>query len=285
MAVEVVDGHGQIVIRVDQPGVGRDDTVPVGVGVVAGGDVVQVPVGDQGGHRVGRAAIHPDLAVGVQCHEPKCRIHQRINHGQIQIVPLGDHTPVVHTGPAQRVGTDPHPGIADRTDVDHVWQVVDISVEVVMAPCRAQRARQRHPFYVSQATAQNLVGALGDCISRIAVGRTTARRVVLEPAVGRRIVRRCHDDAVGQAAGAVTVVVEDGVADRRCRRVAVGGVDHGDHVVGGEHLQSRHPRRLGKGMRVAAEEQRPGRALRGAVLDDGLGNGQDVGLVECPVQR
>ena len=38
-------------------------------------------------------------------------------------------------------------------------------------------------------------------------------------------------------------------------------------------------------MGVAADEQRPGGALRGAVFDDGLGDRQDVGFVECPVKR
>ena len=47
MGVEVVDGHRQVVVRVHQPGVWRDDAVPVGVGVVAGRDLVVVAVGDQ----------------------------------------------------------------------------------------------------------------------------------------------------------------------------------------------------------------------------------------------
>ena len=50
--VEVVDRDGQIVVRVHQPGVGGDDAVPVGVGVVAGGDLIGVAVGDQRRHRV-----------------------------------------------------------------------------------------------------------------------------------------------------------------------------------------------------------------------------------------
>ena len=38
-------------------------------------------------------------------------------------------------------------------------------------------------------------------------------------------------------------------------------------------------------MRVPADEQRSGGAVRGAVFDDGLSDGQDVGFVECAVQR
>src|SRR5262249_13126957 len=38
-------------------------------------------------------------------------------------------------------------------------------------------------------------------------------------------------------------------------------------------------------MRVTADEQRPGDAVGGAVLDDGLGDGQNVSLVERAVER
>ena len=59
----------------------------------------------------------------------------------------------------------------------------------------------------------------------------------------------------------------------------------GDNVVGGQHLQRRDPSRLREAVRVTADEQRPGGAVSGAVLDDGLGDRQDVGLVECSVER
>ena len=38
-------------------------------------------------------------------------------------------------------------------------------------------------------------------------------------------------------------------------------------------------------MCVTADEQRPGGALGGAIFDDGLGDGQDVRLVERSVER
>ena len=47
MGVQVVDGHREKVVRVEQPTVGGDDAVPVGVGVVTGGDLILVPVGDE----------------------------------------------------------------------------------------------------------------------------------------------------------------------------------------------------------------------------------------------
>ena len=74
------------------------------------------------------------------------------------------------------------------------------------------------------------------------------------------------------------------MADRRGGRIAVGGVDGRDDVVGSEHLQRRHPRRLRETVGVPADEQRAGGAVRGAVLDDRLRDGQDVRLVERTVQ-
>ena len=97
---------------------------------------------DQRGHRVRRRAVHPDLAVPVEGHEPPGRVDQRVDHGQVEPVPLGDLAPVVHAGPAQRVGADPHARRADRVDVEHRGQVVDVGAEEVVRPVvSAARAR------------------------------------------------------------------------------------------------------------------------------------------------
>ena len=74
------------------------------------------------------------------------------------------------------------------------------------------------------------------------------------------------------------------MADRRGWGVPVGGVDHRHHVVGRKHLQRRGPCGLRQRVGVAADEQRAGGPLRGAVLDDRLRGGQDVGLVERRVE-
>ena len=121
----------------------------------------------------------------------------------------------------------------------------------------------------------------------IGVGGTAVGRVVLEAAVLGRVVRRRHDDAVGEAAAGRTVAVgdEDRVRDRGGRRVAVGGIDADVHPVRDQHLERRPPRRLGERVRVAADEQRPGVALGGPIAADGLGRGQDVRLVERGLER
>ena len=144
-AEEVADRDREEVVGVHQPGVGGDDAVPVGVGVVAGGDVVVVLAPDQRRHRVGRGAVHPDLAVPVQRHEPPGRVDQRVDHRQVEAVPVGDLAPVVHARPAQRVGADAHPRLADPVEVEHVRQVVDVGPQEVVRRGGGPGPRERHP--------------------------------------------------------------------------------------------------------------------------------------------
>ena len=74
---------------------------------------------DQRRHRVRRRAVHPDPAVPVQRHEPEGGVDHRVDHGQVQAVPVGDLGPVGDAGAAERVSADPHPGRPDRVQVDH----------------------------------------------------------------------------------------------------------------------------------------------------------------------
>ena len=103
-AVEVLDRHGEVVVGVHQAGVGRDDAVPVGVGVVARRDVVGVlaraiseAIAD------GERAVHPDLAVPVERHERPLRVDARVDDGEVEAVPLADLAPVVRP-PRRRAG-------------------------------------------------------------------------------------------------------------------------------------------------------------------------------------
>ena len=204
-AEEVADRDGQEVVGVHQPRVRRDDPVAVRVGVVAGGDVVLVALVDERGHGRRGGAVHPDLAVPVQGHEPPGRVDERVDHGQVEVVAVGDLTPVGDAGPTQRVGADPHAGLADAWQVDDVREVVDVRPEeVVRLRVRAGPA-VRHTAHALEAGGDELVRAAGDDLGGVRVGRPAVGRVVLEPAVRGRVVRRRDDDAVGQALGGAAV--------------------------------------------------------------------------------
>ena len=192
--------------------------------------------------------------------------------------------PVVDARAAQRVGADPHPGVPDGVEVDDGGQVVDVGAEEVVGLGGRAGLVERHAADAGQPGAQQLVGPAGDPAGGVGVGRAAVRRVVLEAAVPGRVVRRGDDDAVGEAASSSPVGRQDRVADRRGGGVAAGGVDQHRDVVGRQHLQRADPGRLGQGVGVAAEEQRPVVALRLPVLADGLGGGQDVRLVEGGVE-
>ena len=283
----------EVVVGVHQPGVRGDDAVPVAVGVVARRDVELVAPLDERGHRRRGRAVHPDPAVPVERHEPPGGVHERVDDGEVEAVPLGDGAPVVDGRTAQRVGADPDPRRPDGVDVEDAREVVDVGAEEVVGLHRGAGPGERHPLHPVEPRADVGVGGRGDDLRRVGVGRAAVRRVVLEATVRGRVVRGRDDDAVrepapgrhvGDAGDLPAVRHEDGVRHRRRRRVAVGGVDeHGD-VVGDEHLERARPRRLGEAVGVAADEQWSVVALLAAVVADRLGRGEDVCLVERGLQ-
>ena len=231
------DRHREVVVRAHQPAVGRDDAVPVGVRVVAGRDGVLVLAGDQRRHRGGRRAVHPDLAVPVQGHEPPGGVDQGVHHRQVEAVPVCDLAPVADRRPAERVGADPHAGLPDPGQVDGVRQVVDVCPEEVVRRRRSTRPCEGDPSHPGQVLLDVGVRSVGDPGRGIGVGRAAVRRVVLEPAVRGRVVRRGHDDAVGEPRGLAEVGAQDRVRHRGGGGVPVPVVDQHGHVVGHEHLE------------------------------------------------
>ena len=134
MRQQIADRHGQVMIRVHQPGRGRDDPVPVGVGVVAEGEVELVLELHQAGHRIRARAVHADLAVVVERHEAERRIDLRVDDGDIQTVDVGDRLPVADRGAAERIDAQLEAGAADRLHVDDVAQIVDIGQDEIVLP-------------------------------------------------------------------------------------------------------------------------------------------------------
>ncbi len=88
------------------------------------------------------------------------------------------------------------------------------------------------------------------------------------------------DDAVGEVDLAAAVVGEDGVREGGGGGVGELVVDHGVDVVGGEDFEGGGEGGFGEGVGVLGEEEWAGDVLLLAVVDDGLGDGGDVGVVE-----
>ena len=131
MREQVADGHGQVVVGVHQPGRGRDDAVPVRVGVVGEGDAVLILEADEPGHRVGAGAVHADLAVVIDRHEREGRIDLRVHDIDVQTVDFVDRPPVMHRRAAERIHAQLETGGANRVHIDDVPQVVDIGQDEV----------------------------------------------------------------------------------------------------------------------------------------------------------
>ena len=286
VAVQVVDGHGQVVVRLQQA-VGGDDAVAIVVRVAGEGHVEPLAQADQALHGVRRGRVHADLPVPVDGHEAEGRIDLGIHHFQVQLVVLGDGRPVAHAGTAQWVDAQAQIGAADHVEVDDICQVGDIAAHVVVAlgGRRRQRLLVVHALDASQVRRQQLVGLGLDPLGHVAVGRAAVGRVVLEAAALRWVVRRGDDDAVGQALLAATVVAEDGMGHRRGRGVLVVLAQHHLHAIGGQHFQGAGGGRGGQRVGVGTDEQRAVDAFLLAIQADGLGDRQHVVFVEAQFER
>ena len=257
----------------------------IGVGVVAEGDIEPVAQLDEPGHRVRRRRVHPDPAVPVAGHEREPRVDDVVGDRQVQAVAGGDGRPVGDARAAHRVHAEAQAGRRDGRHVEDLVQVVDVGRDVVVGRGRGPGLGERRPPDGLPARRQQLVGLVLDPAGDRGVGRAAVGWVVLEAAVLGRVVGRRDDDPVREVLRAPAVVAEDRVRDDRGGGVAVGGVHAHVDAVRDEDLQRGPERRLGQGVRVAADEQRPVRALAGAIAADRLGHRDDVGLVERAVER
>ena len=100
---------------------------------------------------------------------------------------------------------------ADGVQIDHRAQIVHIlrNIIVAMRGGGRQGLRIRHAAHVAQPVREDRVGAVLNPFGGRRIGGPAVRRVVLEAAVVRRIVRRRDDDAIGQSAPASAVVASE----------------------------------------------------------------------------
>ena len=287
MREQVTDRHGQVMVGVHQPRRGRDNAVPVRIGVVGEGHLVLVLEADEPGHRVRAGAVHADLAVVIDGHERKRRVDLRVHDVNVQAVNLVDRPPVVDRCAAQGIHSQRESGAANRLQIDDVPQIDDVGNDEVFLVGRAglDRPVERDAFHRAIAAAEQFVGPVLDPFGHVGVRRAAVGRIVLEAAVLGGIVRRRDDDAVRQVLLPAAVVDENGARDDGGGGHAVVALDDRMDFVARQDLQRRALGRRGKGVRVLAHVQRAVRAFDAPVIADGLGNGEYVGLGKAAVQR
>src|SRR6266849_8953220 len=100
--------------------------------------------------------------------------------------------PVMDARAAQGVDTELEPGVLYRVQIEHLSQVLDIlRYEIVaMRGGRAPGLIEQHSPHAVQAAFQEFVGFFLDERRDPALRGTAMRRIVLEAAVFRRVVRR-----------------------------------------------------------------------------------------------
>ncbi len=287
MRQQIVDGHGQVMVRIEQAGRWSDDAVAVSVRVVAEGDVELVLELHQAGHRVRTGTVHADFAVVIHGHEAEARVNLRIHHRQVKAVALFDRLPVRQRRAAQRINADAHTGRADGLHVNDLAQRVDIRRDEIVGvgAVGPERSLVGQALHGGDAGAEQFIGAVLNPARHIRVRRAAIGRIVFETAVFWRVVRRGDDDAVGQAVFSPAVVCEDGVGDRRRRGEAVFALDECFNTVGSEHFEGGALGGGRDGVRVPAHKQRTADAFGPAVFADGLRDREDVRLSEGAVER
>ncbi|MNF49783.1 hypothetical protein D3C84_310660 [compost metagenome] len=284
---QVVDGHREVVVRCQQTTGRGDDAVTVVVRVAGKGNVEALLETDQALHGMAGGRVHADLAVPVHRHETECRIDLSVHHIEVQAVVFGDGRPVAHPCSAQRIHAQTQIGPANGVEVDHIDQIGDVGVEVVMTVSGVglQRLFVADALDPGQLVGQQLVGLGLDPLGDVGIGRAAVGGVVLVTATLRWVMGRRDDNAICQPRRAAAVVAQDGVGNGWGRRVLIAFGDHHRHPVGSQYFQGAGTGRRRQRMGIDADKQRTVDALGFAIQANGLADGQDVPFIETQLER
>ena|SRR5438094_1841241 len=99
-----------------------------------------------------------------------------------------------------------------------------------------------------------------------------------------RIMRGCHDNAIGESRRASAVVGENRVGHGRSWRIFIPLREHDVHPIGRQYFQRTGKSWHGEGMRVHAEKQRAIDLLLLPVQTNGLTDGQNMPFIERLVE-
>ena len=193
---------------------------------------------------------------------------------------IRDGLPIVHRGTTHGIGADAQAGIFNSLHIHHILKVSHVVVYVVMLDAAlVQHARDRLPLHALQLGAQVLVRAVSNPIRGLRIGRAAGRRVVLKASIAGRIMGRGNHDAIGARIG------QDGVGNRRGRRVAAAVINADLQTVGQQHFQGGDHGGFGQRVGIAADKNRPSNPLLCAIIHNRLGNGEDMCLIKSAIER
>jgi hypothetical protein len=88
---------------------------------------------DEAGHRVRTGAVHPDLAVVIDRHKPKCRIDTRIDDCQVESERISNPIPIMNSCSAERVDTQFQATRPYRIHVKNITEVIDVGRHEVIS--------------------------------------------------------------------------------------------------------------------------------------------------------
>ena len=177
---------------------------------------------------------------------------------------VADRLPVGEARAAERVDAEPQPGAADRVEVDHGGEVVDVGGHVVAPGDRRRPRTGRAGCSPQPSSSSALASSWIQPVTSVSAGPPCGGLYLKPPSPGGLC------DGVTTMPSAVVAPPPRLWVRIACEITGVGGravvgVDHDVDAVGGEHLDDRAERRPGQRVRVAAEEERPVDALLGAV--------------------
>ena len=264
-----------------------NDSVAVVVGVVAECDIVFVFERDKICHCPRRRTVHTNFAVVVKRHEAKRVINVGVdNFNRIfNFVDFVNQIPVENAGAAERVCADVQTAVNYGVHVDNAVESFDVGAHVIhkvnVVHLNGFFKRDALDNFVD-ALSNNFVGAVLDNFCGFCACRAASRRVVFDAAVGRRIVARRDDYAVGLfSLFALVVVREDNAADDGRRNGFKIFLQDDVDTVSRQNFDAGTERGFGKGVGVRADVERSLKFFGGAVFVDCLRDCQNVLFVEA----
>src|SRR5208337_2743204 len=161
-------------------------------------------------------------------------------------------------------------GVKRRAESHRRGFATGVSDYVVGSTERIEGSGEAHSLHSGIAVPQKFIGSVLDPLGHVGICRTAIGRVVLEPAILRRVVRGGDDNAVGEMLGAGAVVDQDGARDDWGRCEAVVSLDDGLHLVGRQYFERGALGRSGNCMGVLPHVERAIGAMGAPVVADGL---------------